>query len=202
MTRVLSVLLLALMWLPCAQAADVVADVNARLARADVLRGHFTQEKQIEGFSKPLRSEGDFVVARGGGVLWRTLRPFPSELALTRDAIRATQGEAVAFRLDADSEPAVRIINGLLFALLEGDVAALQRQFDVDGEATAERWSLRLRPRQATLAKLLVSIELRGNRHVDAIVIAEGNGDRTTIRLDDQRSEPPTLSDDERQRLH
>lgn len=187
--------------LPVHAADDPVAMVKAQLAQPDVLRGQFQQSKQIQGFSKPLQSSGDFIVAREQGVLWRTLKPFPGVLKLTRDEIVATQGDAVSFRLSADNEPSVRIINGLMFALLNGDVAALDRQFTIRGEATAGGWKLALTPKQAAFAKLIRSIELQGNQHVREIAIAEANGDHTRIVFSEQGSEPAALSADEQQRF-
>lgn len=182
-------------------ADDPIAAVKAQLLQPAVLRGEFQQSKQIQGFSKPLQSSGDFIVARDQGVLWRTLKPFPGTLKLTRDEIVATQGDAVSFRLSASSEPSVRIINGLMFALLNGDVGALDRQFTISGSAADARWKLALSPKQAAFAKLIRSIELQGDQHVREIAIAEANGDHTRIVFTGQGSDPAELSADEQQRL-
>lgn len=200
MIRALLFVLLALA-APAFAADDAVALVKAQLLQPEVLRGQFRQSKQIQGFSKPLQSSGDFIVAREHGVLWRTLKPFPGVLKLTRDEIVATQGDAVAFRLSASSEPSVRIINGLMFALLNGDVAALDRQFTIVGSHADSQWKLALTPKQAAFAKLIRSIDLQGDRHVRAIAIAEANGDTTRIEFSDQASDPAQLSADEQQRF-
>ncbi|WP_077034410.1 outer membrane lipoprotein carrier protein LolA [Pelomonas sp. KK5] len=181
-----------------APAADLAAAVKQQLVQAPVLRGEFEQRKQVQGFSKPLVSRGRFVVARERGVLWTTLAPFASELRLTRDEIVATQaGGAVAFRLDAAKEPSVRVINGLMFSLLNGEVNGLMELFKVDGSADAKGWKLVLVPKQAALAKLMSGIELAGDSHVRSIRIDEANGDRTLIAFSAQSVEPPRLSADE-----
>jgi hypothetical protein len=74
------VLLCALIFVaaPQVQAADPAIDaITQAVARPDVLRGQFSQEKQVSGFRNPLRSQGRFVVARQHGVIWTTLKPFP-----------------------------------------------------------------------------------------------------------------------------
>ena len=187
--------------MPAQASDDVVAAVKAQLEQPNVLRGNFEQSKQIEGFSKPLLSSGDFIVSRERGVLWRTVEPFPSVLKLTRDEIVASQGDAVTFRLSADSEPSVRIINGLMFSLLNGDVAALDKQFTIGGSKTAGQWSLDLKPKQAAFAKLIRAIALKGDAHVREIAIDEANGDKTQIRFSDQVSEPASLSATELERF-
>ncbi|PAM34932.1 outer membrane lipoprotein carrier protein LolA, partial [Acinetobacter baumannii] len=59
--RLPRVLLCALLLVaaPLVQAADPAVDaITQAVARPDVLRGQFTQEKQVSGFKNPLRSQG------------------------------------------------------------------------------------------------------------------------------------------------
>ncbi len=175
-------------------AVDLITAVTEHLVAAPVLRGQFEQSKQVAGFKKPLVSEGDFLIARDEGVIWRTRSPFPGELRLTRDSISASQNGAVTFHLDANAEPGVRLINGLLFALLEGQMKVLGEQFEIDGEIHGTNWQLLLTPRDAQLARLMRRIELSGDQFVRHIEIAEANGDRTSIRLSAQSSDPAALT--------
>lgn len=170
-------------------ASGLVRDVRERLVQPEWLRGEFEQSKQVSGFKKPLLSQGDFVVARGRGVLWRTQRPFASELKLTRDQIRITQGGDTTLRLDAAREPAMRAINGVMFALLEGDVAALSEHFELQGSTQGRTWSLVLTPRVAALQALLQRIELDGDSYVRRITILEASGDRSVINLSKLRGD-------------
>ena len=68
---------------PLAMAADPLAQVRSQMAQVPVLRGDFTQEKQVAGFKNPLRSNGRFLLARHKGVVWTTTAPFPSEIVIT-----------------------------------------------------------------------------------------------------------------------
>lgn len=178
-------------------AADLTANVRERLLRPAVLRGEFEQSKQVAGFKKPLLSKGNFLVARDQGVLWRTREPFASVLKLTRDEIVATQDGQIAFRLTASKEPTVRVINGLLFSLLNGDVNGLAEHFLINGEVHGKEWQLILTPKQAALAKIMRKIALNGDSYVRHIDIAEANGDQTVINFSSQNSEPAKLSADE-----
>jgi outer membrane lipoprotein-sorting protein len=171
-------------------APDLAQGVRAQLTNAEALRGKFEQIKQVAGFAKPLTSLGTFLVVRDKGVIWSTEKPFASTLRLTRDQILATQGGAVAFRLDAQSEPTVRVINGVLFSLLNGDVSALNTHFDVAGDIKNANWHLTLTPKDAGVAKIMQRIEMRGDAFVKQIVISEANGDVTTINLSGQATTP------------
>ena len=186
-----------------AWAHELADDIRARLSQPELLRGDFEQAKTVTGFAKPLHSSGDFLVARGRGVLWRTDQPFAAELRLTRNEIQTSQGGAVIFKLDAAKEPTVRVINGLMFALLNGDLVQLGELFDFAGSlaATGKGWTLALTPKQPALARLLKKVELQGDTLVRRILIDEANGDKTQIRFLRQRSEPATLSAAEQARF-
>lgn len=164
-----------------AQAAAPVAKIQAMLAKPPIMCGRFDQTKQLAGMKKPLASNGRFCVVAGKGVLWRTLQPFPSTLRLTRDEIVNYQGDRVAMRLDAKTEPTVRMINNVLFSLLSGDLGQLESLFEVDGTVDANSWNVALKARQAALEKAIGTIKLDGGAYVKNIVMSEAGGDRTSI---------------------
>lgn len=164
-----------------AQAAAPVAKIQAMLAKPPIMCGRFDQTKQLAGMKKPLASNGRFCVVAGKGVLWRTLQPFPSTLRLTRDEIVNYQGDRVAMRLDAKTEPTVRMINNVLFSLLSGDLGQLESLFEVDGTVDATSWNVALKARQAALEKAIGTIKLDGGAYVKNIVMSEAGGDKTSI---------------------
>jgi len=165
----------------CAQAAAPVAKIQTMLAKPDVLCGRFDQTKNLAGMKKPLLSNGRFCVVKGKGVLWRTLKPFPNTLRLTRDEIVHLQGDRVAMRMDAKTEPVVRMINSVLFSLLGGDLAQLDKMFEVDGTADKDSWQVALKAREPALAKAIGAINLEGSAYVKRIEMNEASGDKTTI---------------------
>ncbi|WP_035375370.1 outer membrane lipoprotein carrier protein LolA [Pseudoduganella violaceinigra] len=164
-----------------AQAGAPIARIQSMLAKPDVLCGRFDQTKQLAGMKKPLLSNGRFCVVKGKGVLWRTLKPFPSTLRLTRDEIVHLQGERVAMRMDAKSEPVVRMINSVLFSLLGGDLAQLDKLFEVDGSADKDGWQVALKAREPALAKAVGAISMEGGAYVKRIDMNEAAGDKTSI---------------------
>jgi len=181
------ILIAAALTLACAgaQAAAPIAKIQAMLAKPDQLCGTFSQTKQLAGMKKPLASSGRFCVVAGKGVLWRTLKPFPNTLRLKRDEIVHLQGDRVAMRLDASQEPTVRMINGVLFSLLAGDLGQLDSLFEVDGSATSDSWKVSLKARNAALARAVGAISLDGGAYVRTIHMAEESGDRTDISFSD-----------------
>jgi hypothetical protein len=188
-------LLLAAM--PFAALADTVGQIQQRLVSAPVQRGRFEQDKQLAGFAKPLRSQGEYLLVRGKGLIWRTTAPFASQLVLTRDRIAGNGG----LQLDAGKEPGIRVVTGLMLSLLDGDLGALQQAFEVQASLQGNKaWRASLKPKAAALAQLFSRIELEGDRQVRRIVMTEAQGDVTTLRFDEQPIEPaPPTADEARQ---
>jgi hypothetical protein len=162
-------------------AAAPVAEVQSLLTKPKVLCGHFDQSKHLIGLKKPMVSNGRFCVVADKGVLWRTLQPFPNTVRLTRDEIVHLQGDRVVMRLDAKQEPAVRIINSVLFALLAGDLGQIEKLFEVDGAIHDNSWRVTLKAREPGLARAISSVSLEGGAHVKNVTISETSGDRTSI---------------------
>lgn len=193
----------ALAALPWARAADDLNLVRQRIAQVPVLRGEFEQDKRISGFKNPLRSQGSFLLARDKGVLWATAKPFPSEVALTRDRILSRQRDgSTRTEMDARKQPALRSVNLMMFALMSGDVEALSSRFDIQVQAQAkDAWRITLRPKPGALARSFESIVLDGDRYVRQVDIAEANGDRTQLKFLNLRETPASLSADEAKRF-
>ncbi len=166
-----------------AGADDTLVAISKRIDASDVLRGRFEQSKQVAGFSKPLKSSGHFVLRRGHGVIWETARPFASTLVVTRERMRSRVGGVVQ-QIDSAREPGLRLINSVLFDLLGGDVAQLQRDFDAVGELrNVQHWRLQLKPKSGVLAQAFTAIALTGAVHVEQVILDERNGDRSEINF-------------------
>jgi len=161
--------------------AAPVPRIQAILAKPKVLCGRFDQSKQLVGLKKPVTSNGRFCVLADKGVLWRSLQPFPTTVKLTRDQIIQMQGERVTLRLDAEREPAVQMIHNVLFALLAGDLASLEKLFVIEGDVHEKSWKVTLKAREPGLAKALGGIALEGGVYVKNITISEAGGDLTKI---------------------
>lgn len=166
-----------------AQAAAPIAQIQSMLAKPDILCGRFNQIKQLTGINKALHSNGRFCVVTGKGILWHTLQPFPNTLRLTRDEIIQMQGDRTAMRLDVTQEPAVRMINSVLFSLLAGDFSQLDKLFAMNGHAENNYWQVTLQARDAALAKAIGYINLQGDQYVRKVNMITPNGDKTYINF-------------------
>ncbi|WP_137937806.1 outer membrane lipoprotein carrier protein LolA [Chitinivorax sp. B] len=176
-----------LLWLilgiaPAAVANGELDRIQAQLARPDVLCGVFNQAKTLQGLKKPVKSSGRFCMISNKGVLWRTQQPFTSNLKLTRDEIVESQGEQVTKVLNARQEPTVRLINSLLFSLMNGDLQQLENSFHITTQAGGKGWQATLIPKSGNgIDRVVRQITLNGASHVQQIQLSESGGDRTDI---------------------
>ncbi|MES3024155.1 MAG: outer membrane lipoprotein carrier protein LolA [Pseudomonadota bacterium] len=197
MTRLLTAFILAALCAAAqAQTPSTVAKIEAMLAKPNTLCGRFDQTKHLTGMKRPLLSQGRFCVVAGKGVMWRTVKPFPNTLRLTRDEIVHFQGERVAMRLDAKQEPTVRMINSVLFSLLSGDLGKLDTLFEVDASVD-KGWKVALKARKPALAKAIGAISLDGGAYVNNIHIKEAGGDSTDIVFSEIKTGDTAITADE-----
>ena len=180
MKKILFALLCAL---PFTAAADIADEIKARLSPFEILRGEFQQSKSIRIIRKPLKSRGDFVLVKGQGVLWHTIRPMESTLKVTPAEISQIKDGKVAFRMKADEQPALKLIGKVLFAVFSADVQELKQHFEIKGSMKEGHWQAVLVPKEAWVAKVAKEISLQGGKTLESIQISEANGDRSSIQF-------------------
>lgn len=169
---------------------ELLAQVRQRVQDAPVVRGGFEQLKTVKGFKQPLRSGGDFVVARGKGIVWHVVRPFESTLVVKPDSLQSRGSDGkLTTQIRAQDEPVLRTVNAMLFAVMSANLTELAQHFEVTGQATPKGWSLHLVPRDPTLAQWLTAVDLQGNQFVQEVKLREARGDSSVIRLVDPVAE-------------
>ena len=154
--------------------------IQSQLAVDTVIRGDFTQTRQLTGIKKPLVANGTFVVEKTRGVLWRTLKPFAQTMRVTQGEILQKDGERVLMVLSADQEPAVNAISRVLFSLFAGDLSALAEFFDYTGQSS-NGWQLSFTPRNDGLRAVIGSLSLEGDNVVRQVTLTSAAGDITRI---------------------
>lgn len=173
------------------------------LKPGEILRGRFTQERQLEGFSKPLRSEGNFVLVAGTGLIWRGEKPFPNETVITAAGILQTAGGTETMRLSSARLPFLNRFYDILSGSLSGDWGPVERDFEIATRREGSGWSVSLTPRNGDNPALggLASIAIGGAEFVETVEIRKQGGDRDRILFQDQRRMTGGLSEEERQIL-
>jgi hypothetical protein len=174
--------------LMCLAAPELTTQVQQLLSDESAIGGDFVQTKTIQGFKKPLVSNGSFVVRKGHSVTWSTLTPFKSELVVQADRIFSSARGAELFRVEAEKDPGVRLVTSVLFAVLRGDLESLSTHFVIQGNSERGRWTVVLEPKRGPMERVFQRIRLSGAKYVEAIEFRERGGDETRVLLTNARA--------------
>lgn len=187
MRCVVASLLLLLASYTFAETAALQA-IDARLSKPALLQGDFEQKKSIRILSRPLLSTGEFSVVRGQGVVWTIQQPMASQLIISAQGIEGA---------DIGDNRAMAYIAKILNQLLSGDIAVLEQQFTINVEQQNEAgWAITLLPRSSLLAKAISQVDLRGQQHIQHLLLHEASGDKTEVNftaLEESNSVPDSI---------
>lgn len=175
------------------QPAPAAGPMRPQVLRpGEQLRGRFTQERRLQGFARPLRSEGDFLLLPGRGLIWRSRAPFASTMVITPGGILQLLDGREAMRLPIARAPGLGQFYRVLAGAMSGDPANLDQVFAVGWQADAGHWQLTLTPRRADDPALasIASIAVSGSRLVEAVEVRKANGDADLMAFHDQQVGP------------
>lgn len=196
--------LIMLLGVPAAaSAADTpTPSADRSQTQQSVIRGRFTQRKYLAELQQPLVSTGQFVVAAGHGLLWQIETPVQVQLVITRKhLIQRSKGQQTT-RINADQQPALRVVTAVLLAIFETDTERLRQYFNIEKKPGADGngWTLTLQPATAGVSEFIqrVRIQGQGSAHVRRIEIDQTGGDRSVIELHETSDGPATLSSEEK----
>lgn len=89
-------------------------------------------------------------------------------------------------RIALSGQPALAGLAASLRAMMQGDLAGLQRAFRVELLGERRQWLLALLPRDARVGELLSTIRMHGNdTHWQSVELIEASGDRVVIEFID-----------------
>jgi hypothetical protein len=174
-----------------------------QLADMPGLSARFEEEKHLSLLRAPLKSEGTLYYARPDLIARHTTQPTASSWVLQGDTL-SVQGPDGVRNLDLAAAPALQPFVAALRALLRGDMAELERHFEIafdSGDAASGGWRLRLVPRQAPLRDAVSTIEVEGVAGIlSSLRVREVGGDETFERFS-QVDPTRRFSDAERTRI-
>ena len=177
-----------------------IGDEPSPLAAGEILRGDFVQERVLQGFDAPLRSEGTFVLAPGRGLIWQTKKPFVVTTLMTEQGLAQQSNGATTLNLPASRAPIMAGLYDMLSGALAGDWSGLETDFVVERSEADGKWQLLLKARNAgaNAAMPVTQIHLSGGVFVDEVEIEKQGGDLDRLIFNGQKRETSALTDDEK----
>ena len=187
-------LLLGLVLLAAVARAD-----QQTLMEGQAIRGKFVQERHLQGFANPVKSEGHFLLAPGRGLLWAAEKPFPITTAITADGLTQAVGGKQTASFDAQRLPVLARLYEAIGGALSGKWDALNADFQVQREPGR----IQLTPLRADMTGAAIKkISLKISRFVDEVEIERPNGDSDHILFTEQTLSDGPLSAEENAALN
>ncbi|MFO1418901.1 MAG: LolA-related protein [Methylotetracoccus sp.] len=158
----------------------------ARIAPHDEGTARFSETRYLSVLTAPLKSSGVLRFRRPDFLEKQVLRPTKELLRVEGNRVTLDDGGGGSPRtMDLDDYPQILAMIASIRAPLTGDVAMLNRLFQVSVGGSERRWLLALTPRDARVAELLRAVYIRGREDViTAIEIQQRNGDRSEMAIE------------------
>jgi len=165
------------------ETTDAFKTTCSRLAAHSVVRGNFEQEKTLSRLNRSLKSSGNFIIASGLGMLWDTVKPFPSTLALGKDYIIQSRPGGQRTVLSAQGNETFLRMAEVINAVFTGNSQGLTDNFIIYYSSSAAGWEMGLGPRDTSIGAFADKIIMKGDTAIKSIFIYEQNGDTVQYLL-------------------
>lgn len=164
--------------------SEKITSIKHTLIQKKIIEGGFTQERELSGFSRKLKSSGNFIYAQEHGFFWEITSPFYRATSFLKNkTINWSSPETIA----NESKPGIiqKQINKILVALLSGNFDTLGKHFTIEDilpeTLQKNHWAFTLTPKQVTVQKQISSISLEGRDYIKRLVITGAKKDKTVI---------------------
>ncbi len=186
-----------------------ISELQTVLSENSIVRGEFTQTRNMEMFAQPLTSQGTFLLDKSSGLLWTQTTPFPVNLVLTDNKLSQKFADQPAKIITDKENPMAFYFSHIFLSVFHGDTQKLQEQFSLSFQpATVQSsdhntgsWTLTLKPKSAPMNAVFEAITLQGNGDIERIELKEIRGDSTVIEFSQLSHQPEVLSDAEAQQF-
>ncbi|MGF1744927.1 LolA family protein [Vibrio minamisatsumaniensis] len=192
-------------------AVGSLSELQTVLSANSMVRGSFTQTRNMDMFAQPLISQGSFLLDKSNGLLWTQVTPFPVSLVLTNNKLSQKFADQPAKIITDKENPMAFYFSHVFLSVFHGDTQKLQEQFSLSFEPTTQQsstanvdntlWTLTLTPKSAPMNAVFEAITLQGKHDIERIELKEIRGDSTVIEFSQLSHQPERLSDAEAQQF-
>lgn len=163
-----------------------LADLMRSLKAVESSRARFSERKELALLNEPLESSGTLIYRAPGRLEKHTLRPERESLVLDQDQLvleSTERGWKKSFGLR--EHPVVWAFVESIRSTLAGDLATLQRFYNVKLEGIESSWQLALVPRESDMKAVVDDILISGSKaSILRIEIREAGGDRSVMTIE------------------
>lgn len=153
---------------------------------AQIRSGHasFVEKKFIAMLDKPVESSGELFYSAPDHLGKRTLKPKTESMTVDGGALIIERGHQ-KYHLQLQDYPEVGAFIDSIRGTLAGDRKALERNYRLSLDGTAERWTLQLLPADEKMQAVVRRIRITGVRDaVRSIEITQTDGDSSLMLIE------------------
>ena len=96
------------------------------MTRYDVISGDFVQTKSIKKLNRDFVSTGTFRISKTSGVVWKTEKPFPSELTVSDEGITERSANGHVRTISTKDNPVFTEFSKTIQAVFSGNISDLE----------------------------------------------------------------------------
>jgi hypothetical protein len=155
------------------------------LAQVKVAKARFVERRYLGILTAPLESSGTLIYIAPSRLEKHTLTPQHESLVLERDQLTIESRQPKRRRtLLLQDYPAIWVLVESIRSTLAGDLALLQRFYEITLEGEERKWRLVLKPIDPKMQEMIREIRIGGSRsRVDSIEFFESAGDRSVMTI-------------------
>ena len=144
----------------------------------------FVEKKYIAVLDRPIESSGDLLYTAPDRLEKRTLKPKPESMVVNGNDLVVERGRK-KHRVQLQNYPELAAFIDSIRGTLAGDLKALERNYQLSLEGTAERWTLQLVPVGDKMRAVVQRIRIAGVADdVRSVEITQADGDRSLMTIE------------------
>lgn len=144
----------------------------------------FVEKKFIAMLDRPVESSGELFYSAPGHLEKRTIKPKPESMILDHGTLVIERGRQ-KHELQLQDYPELAAFIDSIRGTLAGDRKALERNFRLSLDGTAERWTLQLLPLDEKMQAVVRRIRIAGVHYaVRSVEITQADGDSSLMLIE------------------
>lgn len=176
------------LFLSVAAASAANGGPHLGLVKGKTLSGRFVHEHPIQGFDKPMRTEGRFSIAPGSKMLWVIEKPMQTTTTVSQGTLVQSVGEFPLLKLTPQQMPFLADVEDKLLAGLNGKWSEVEKDYIVSRKAIERGWVVILIPKPTgTGGQPFQKIVARGDAFPEKVEIILKDGTTDTVQFSNQR---------------
>ena len=169
---------------PVADPHPILADLQQKMASLESVYFEFTQERQLQLFAEPLKSEGVMMIDRPGQIRWETTSPYQSILLGNQKSVAQFEKTDGAWKkLKLGFPQMLKRVMDQMTLMHQGKLDALTSDFTIS-VSTGSVAVVTMVPKDENVRSMLASLEIVFQPDFSAsreVVMREPGGDFTRI---------------------